>query len=84
MTPPRRGFLLALLAVALPITGRASSKITLRGKLLGSADGTEFFTDPEGESESVTLRADAGVYLADYLRGCVGRTVIITVEPEPR
>ncbi len=82
MNHRRRGFVLAVLAVALsPRTGAASTKITMRGKLLGSADGNEFFTDPEGESESVTLRADSGIYLADYLRGCVGKTVVITVEP---
>lgn len=80
----RRGLLLALGAVAVaPLAVTAATKITLRGKLFGSSDGTEFFTDPDGESEGVTLRADSGVYLADYLRGMVGSHVIITIETAP-
>jgi len=79
----RRGAMLALMAVAVTPFAVTATKITLRGKLFAteeeSANGT-FFIDPDGESESITIGAQG--YVRDYLGGCVGRTVDITIEPK--
>lgn len=81
-----RAFALAvwLAALGLVVFG-AGSKMTLRGKLYATeqeADNGLFFLDPDGESESISVVANAGGIVADYLHGSVGRTVVITIEPQ--
>lgn len=86
----RRGFL-ALLGVtkvfvvdaAAPVS--ASTKITLKGRLFRfhpDSDGIDYALDPTGDTEGLELRPNDGGYLNDYLKGCEGRIVSVTIQPE--
>jgi len=63
----------------------APSHFQLTGKLLASeeqADQGFFFTDPEGESESVELHVPIHGLTATWLRGNIGREVVVTIAPK--
>lgn len=87
----RRGFL-ALLGVtkvflvdaAAPVG--AGTKITLNGRLFRfhpDSDSLDYALDPTGDTEGIELRPNDGGYLNDYLKGCEGRIVNVTIEPQP-
>ena len=82
----RRAFLtllgLAPLSVAVtPAT--AATKITLTGRLYSYHPGSDTpdyaLTD---DTEWIELRPNDGGYVADYLKGCEGRIVHVTIEPQ--
>ena len=87
--PTRRGFIAGLFAaLALPGVASAGTKIQMRGTLFRfhpqSDDDIAFQIDPVDDSETITLTPNQGSFLEDYLKGCEGSVVTITVEPEPR
>lgn len=62
-----------------------STRLTLRGKLYATeqeAENGQFFIDPEDDSESIGVVANAGGYVSDYLQGTVGHDIVITIEPK--
>ena len=72
--------------VATPLSITASTKITLEGRLFRfhpDSDGLDYALDPTGDSEGMELRPNDGGYVADYLKGCEGRIVHVTIEPRP-
>ena len=82
----RRAMLLALCALTTASPARAGTKIMLVGRLFSfhpDSDNLDYALDPTGESEGIELRPNAGGYVADYLKGCEGRIVHVTIEPSP-
>ena len=81
----RRSFLALLGVVATPISATAATKITLTGRLFRfhpDSDQTDFALDPTGDTEGIELRPNSVGYLSDYLAGCEGRIVNVTIEPQ--
>lgn len=83
----RRGFF-AIVSAALitPTSVTAGTKITLKGRLFRfhpDSDALDYALDPTGDTEGIELRPNDGGYLNDYMRGCEGRIVAVTIEPQP-
>jgi hypothetical protein len=61
----------------------AAGTIALKGQLFateeGAATGT-FFTDPEGDSESLTLVANQDGFVHQWLKGSIGGDAMITID----
>lgn len=79
-----RAVALALAVLLVAALLDAATRVTLKGKLFASeeqADNGLFTLDPEGDSEGITIQTSGG-YLGDYLRGSIGRTVVIIIEPQ--
>jgi hypothetical protein len=69
--------------VATPIS--ASTKITLVGRLFRlhpDSDTLDWALDPTGDTEGIELRPNGGGAVDDYLKGCEGRIVSVTIEPQ--
>lgn len=80
----RRGFL-GLFVLAGSASASASTKITLKGRLFRfhpDSDSVDYALDPTGDTEGIELRPNDGGYLNDYLKGCEGRIVSVTIQPE--
>ena len=57
--------------------------IQLRGTLVAASDdkgNMSYFTDPDEDSESVTLQPEAQGFVEQWLKGSVGRHTVITIE----
>lgn len=81
----RRGFLALFGVLTTPLSASAATKITLKGRLFRfhpDSDGIDYALDPTGDSEGMELRPNDGGYVADYLKGCEGRIVSVTIQPE--
>lgn len=81
----RRGFLGLFGVLAIPSTANAGTKITLQGRLFRfhpDSDSLNYALDPTGDTEGLELKPNDGGYLADYLKGCEGRIVNVTIQPE--
>jgi hypothetical protein len=77
--------LLCAMALAGSAKTSANTKITLVGRLFRfhpDSDELDYALDPTGDSEGIQLRPDDGGYLNDYLKGCEGRIVNVTIEPQ--
>jgi hypothetical protein len=83
----RRSFLALVGVTALfrPVTAQANTKITLVGRLFRfhpDSDSLNYALDPTGDSEGLELKPLDGGYLSDYMKGCEGRIVNVTIEPQ--
>ena len=57
--------------------------IQLRGTLVAASDdkgNMSYFTDPEGDSESIALQPAAQGFVEQWLKGSVGGHAVITIE----
>lgn len=80
----RRG-LISLITLGAGIVSRRADAgtIQLRGTLVAASDDKKnfsFFTDPEGDSESIVLQPNSGGFVEQWLKGSVGGRAVITIE----